>query len=479
MAEDATEDPNSDPVGRPAAVPKPPIHSVVIEGEATEIREPPAESPPEEAAVAESPPEEPAVAESPPAPPPQPEPAAAPPAQARSSNWPFLPALLGALAGLAAALLVTWLYHPRSDQLRDLAARESALEAAASERSAAAKALETGVAKTADVQALDKRLAALETSSVKPDALLAAQADANAAREAATKALALAGQSSAGGEAPTPVAAPDPRVGKLEEDLTALSARVAAAPAPDPRIGKLQDELTALSARVAAGPAADPRIGKLESDLSALSARVADLTGLGDRTAKLEAALTAPKSEARVAAEISKEVDPASQAVAADALEQRLRAGEPFAAEWAALTRLGADAPSLAALKPYAETGAPTAAALAASFAKLAPALLAAVSPETGGGAMDKFMDHMRELVRVHRVDEVAGEEPDALVSQIQAALARGQVAAAMTIYARLPEAARKASADWAKTAEARVAADSAARTLQEAAISHLAATKD
>ncbi len=92
---------------------------------------------------------------------------------------------------------------------------------------------------------------------------------------------------------------------------------------------------------------------------------------------------------------------------------------------------------------------------------------------------MDKLIDHMRRLVRVHAVGEVAGEAPDALVSQIQAALARGEVAAAMGVYGRLPEAARKVSADWAKTAEARAQADAAARTLRENAIAHLAAAKN
>jgi len=330
--------------------------------------------------------------------------------------------------GAAAALAAAWFYDPRADQLRDLAARQSALETAASEQSAATKALAAGAVKATVVQALDKRLAALETASVKPDAVLAAQADASAAREAAAKALALAGQAGAGG-------------------------------AP-------------------AAPAPDPRVAKLETDLSALSARVADVVGLGDRTAKLEATLASPKNEARVAAEVSQQVDPASQAIAAIALEQRLRAGEPFAAEWAALSRLGADAPSLAALKPFAESGAPTSAALAASFAKVAPAMLAAVTPESTGGAMDKLLDHMRKLVRVHAVGEVPGEEPDALVSQIEAALGRGQVATAMSAYARLPEAARKPSAEWAKAAEARAGADSAARLLRENAIARLAAAK-
>ncbi len=474
MAEDATRDPNSDPagdvdVGRPDTVAKPPAYSAEIEGEATEIREPS----PEPAPLPQQP--EPRVAEP------------LPPPRGRNSGWPFLFAFVGALVGAAAALAATWLYDPRTDQLRDLEARQSVLETASSEQSAATKALETGLAKSASVQGLEKRLAALESSRVNPDALLAAQSDATAAREAATKALALAGQASAAGEAPA--AAPDPRIGKLESDVGSLDARVADLTGLGDRVAKLEGALAAPKSEAPAA-APDPRIGKLESDISALdarigklegdfSARVADLTGLGERVGKLEGALAAPKSEARVAAEISQEVDPASQAVAADALEQRLRTGESFAAEWTALSRLGADAPSLAALKPYAETGAPTATALAASFAKAAPAMLAAIAPESTGGAMGKLIDHMRKLVRVHAVGEVAGEDPDALVSQIQAALARGQVAAALGAYAHLPETARKVSADWAKTAEARVQADAAARTLRENAIAHLAAAKN
>ena len=92
---------------------------------------------------------------------------------------------------------------------------------------------------------------------------------------------------------------------------------------------------------------------------------------------------------------------------------------------------------------------------------------------------MDRMLDHMRKLVRVRAVGEVAGDDPAALVSQIEAALARGQAASALGVYARLPEAARKAGADWAKTADARVAADAAARSLRENAIGRLAAARN
>ncbi len=204
------------------------------------------------------------------------------------------------------------------------------------------------------------------------------------------------------------------------------------------------------------------------------------VAALGDRLVKVEAALAAPKVETRVApTETPPKADPAAQAIAAIALERRLGAGEPFAAEWAALSRLGADSAALAALKPYADSGAPTVAALAASFAKIAPSLVAAANPEKPEGAFGTLRDELRGLVRVRAVGEVAGEDPAALVSQIQSALARGDLSAALGIYARLPEPARKASADWAKTAEARAAADPAARTLGEAAIGKLGVARN
>src|SRR6202034_4328435 len=143
------------------------------------------------------------------------------------------------------------------------------------------------------------------------------------------------------------------------------------------------------------------------------------------------------------------------------------------------LSRLGADGAALATLKPYSDTGAPTAAALAASFAKIAPSLVAADNPETRDGVMDRMLDHVRKLVRVRAVGEVAGDDPAALVSQIQAALARGQSDQAVGLYARLPEARRKPGADWARIADAGVAADAAAASLRGGAIGRLAAPKN
>jgi hypothetical protein len=486
MADEATPAPESGPAGAPGGRTR-----IVIEGKAMEVRAAEGEPSPSEAPAdfaSTDPPQAPAdmappeavadyaAAEAPPEalPDPRVEPAATGPAGAapspreRTSGGSFVWGLCGAIVGAAAAVGATWYYVPRGDSPQDLAARVRVLEGRAAAPSLEAKTLgaridaveagQASFAKATALDAIDQRLAKLESAQVKPEAVAAALAEARAARDEAAKALAQANAAAQGNgkpAPPAPAAVPDPRIAEIAADEAAQGARI--------------DKLEA---------ALGDRTGKMEA---ALGGRIDKLeTTLGDRVGKIEAALAAPKTESRVPpTEVAPKSDPAAQAVAALALEQRLRAGEPFAAEWAALSRLGADGAALATLKPYSDTGAPTAAALAASFAKIAPSLVAADNPETRDGVMDRMLDHMRKLVRVRAVGEVAGDDPAALVSQIEAALARGQAASALGIYARLPEAARIAGADWAKTADARIAADAAAQSLRENAIGRLAAARN
>jgi hypothetical protein len=416
----------------------------VIEGEATEIHDGPPPAPP----IAEAASGEPAH-EAPASEPlsreelASPEPAAVPPADApapgirprpRWASLPFVAGALGALFGAALALAAASLVEPRAGALDAAGRRLAALERGVEGQSAAAADFE-------------RRLGALETSaaglaktaadeSAKAEA---ASAEARAARADAAKALVLA--------AGQPAAGPTPGGG-----------------AP---------------AAFDAG-AVEARVGALESELAGLKAGEADLGAAKDRLAKLESALAAPKSEARVAAaEGAANRDRAAEAILAISLNERLNAGAPFAGEWAALTRLGADGGKMSALKPFADAGAPTVAALAAAFAKLAPSVVAAATPPAEGGVIDRLLDHIRKLVRVRKVGEVAGDDPQALASRVSASLARGDLAAALDAYRRLPDAARQASADWGKAAEARLAAAVAAQSLRADAVARLAAAEN
>ena len=339
---------------------------------------------------------------------------------------------------------------------------------------------------TAELDELAARVAKLEALGLTADLFADLRADVEAARAAAVAANA---------PSPTPLAtpapsAPDPRIGKLAEDQTGLSDRFAKLSDDQgglratvsklaDTVGKLGDDQTTLSDRFA-------KLSDDQGGLRATVSKLADTVGkLGDdqtaqssRVAKLEAMLNQPKSETRAPIKTPPAAAPAAAAVAALVLEQRLVRGEPYPQEFATLSRIGADPDALAALKPFADAGAPTAAALVASFAKIAPSLAAPPQRESGGG-IDKLMASVGALVRVRPVGEVKGDDPAALVTQVQAGLGRGDVGGAMAAYAKLPDSSRAASAAWAKDAESFVRVRAAAEKIIETSLSRLAATSE
>jgi hypothetical protein len=222
-------------------------------------------------------------------------------------------------------------------------------------------------------------------------------------------------------------------------------------------------------------PDLSARVAKLESEPKA-NAAGPDLAALAARLDKVETALATPKSEARAAPETPSPDDNAAPiAIIAEAVADKLAAGAPFGPELAALERLGVDPAKLAALRVEAD-GATTGGALAASFNAVAPKVLAAVSPPEQGAIADRFLAHVRSLVRVRDLTETTGDDPPALVSQIEALSRRGDFAGALAAFNKLPEAARQAAGDWPAQARARQAADSALQSIREAAIGRLAA---
>jgi hypothetical protein len=402
----------------PAARPEP----AVIDGEATEIRD-------EGAAAPEAPPAEEAAS-----PPP------GEPARLAAYAVPAAAGLGGAILGAALALLAAWLIDPRARALDDVRARLATLETSAQTQSSATAALDKriaglaagagGAVKADALDSLGRRVGALEAAG---GGIKTALDEARAARADAAKALAAA-----------------------------------QAPLPPPN-----------AAAPAEPNALEPRLAKLEADLAAAGLRLDRLGGLDQRLAKLEGATAAPKSDARVAPANSATENAASIAVVALSLEQRFAAGAPFAAELAALAQLGVGADALAPLKPFAESGAPSLAAVAASWAKVEPAAAAAAPPPERSG-WDRLLDHMRALVRIRRVGEAAAsDESEPPVARIGAALERGDLPAALDAYGRLPEAARAVGGLWADAAGAREGAAKAATALRADAIGRLAAAKD
>ena len=142
---------------------------------------------------------------------------------------------------------------------------------------------------------------------------------------------------------------------------------------------------------------------------------------------------------------------------------------------------MGAPADLLGPLKAVAEKGAPQGAALARRFASLEKAVLAAAEPPPPADASltDRLSAAAARLVRVRPAGEAAGNDPPALVSRIEAALARGATGEALTALNLLPEPAKAVSRTFAEEARSRASAQAAVAALSARAIEAIVNSKD
>jgi len=300
---------------------------------------------------------------------------------------------------------------------------------------------------------------------------------ADLAQEDAGRLGALEAQAQRGGDEiqrqTAAIAGLDKRIGALEGASARIVAVAQAAQSAAADVRSLKADADGAKSDIAALAA---RLAKLESAALQAAAASPDTTALAARVDKMEAALAAPKAETRAAPEaVAPGGNPAAVAIVAGALRDKLAAGIPFAAELTALQSLGVEPDKLTALQGLA-AGGPTDRALSSSFDAVAPKVLAASSAPEGGGVIDRFLAHLRGLVQVRVLNETQGDDPAALVSQVEAAIRRGDVSGALAAFGRLPEPARQAAGGWAAQAGAKEAADEALQSIRETAIGKLAA---
>jgi hypothetical protein len=320
-----------------------------------------------------------------------------------------------------------------------------------------------------DNAALDRRLAAVESAQ----SGLAQRAQ--AAEAAADRAAARAEEAM---NRPLPVPSP-------------------AAPAPDDaamaelagRLGQVEAQL-----REQAQAASGERQGVRESAEAAaraaqgLADRVNEQGRLANEQGQRVSALEERIADlAREAAEGGGEVARAGmRLVLANRLDAALKEGAAYQDVLAGLRRLGTDAALIAPLEPFAQGGAPSAAALAQSFKPLGRRIAAESRPAAPAAPAaeswtDRLLDLAGRVVTIRAVDAPRGPDAQApggtagaSAAQVEEALARGDLAAASAAWDALPEPARALSADWGRQLKQRAAAEAASRALAANAVAAL-----
>jgi hypothetical protein len=259
------------------------------------------------------------------------------------------------------------------------------------------------------------------------------------------------------------IAGLDKRLGALQTANAAETSKVDAgdhaAQADSGDIKTLRADIDAAREQI---PALAARLDKVEKEAAA-----PDLPALTSRLQKLETEAAAPKAQPAGG-------NPAAVAIVAETIRDKLATGAPFTSDLSALAGLGVDPAQLAPLKAL-EGGAPTSRALAASFQAAEPKLFAAVAPKETGSVGDRLLSHVKSLVQIRAVGEIAGEDPQALSSQVLADLQRNDLGAALAAFAKLPEPAREAAAGFAAEAKSKLDAVAAVQAIRDAAVARLA----
>lgn len=269
-----------------------------------------------------------------------------------------------------------------------------------------------------------------------------------------------------------------------EVDLSGVEGAVASV-ASD--VAGVSTTIDALSGRIVALEERPIFTGEVSADtaamteaLEALEARMnAEQAASAEAVAAAQEAEAAAAAEAQAAAEAAEaavaeaqaraaETAAATQAQAALAqIQAAVASGEPFAD---ALTGLNVDAPE--ALASSAETGLPTLEELQSAYPAAARAALPIALRETAGdGAADRVGAFLLGQIGGRSVEPRDGDDPDAVLSRAEAAVASGDLPTALTEISALPEGAQATLNDWVTQAETRVAAD--------AALAELSATLD
>ena len=305
------------------------------------------------------------------------------------------------------------------------------------------------------VNALDARLAGTErvvrelASRAPP-----AAADPKAFEELTRRVAKL--EASAAPSSPASDPALVARIAALEAEIKAMAATLGS-------VGRRDEEVLAVArdarARADASAAA---FAELAQKISAATAARSELEALANRVTAVERSEKAVESGDRAV----------RLALAAAALNNSVELGDAFAAELATAKALGADAKLVAALEPFAQSGIPSAAALARALSELAPSPQPAPPRE---GVLARLQENAEKLVRIRRVDEPAGSDAAAIVARAEAKVSRGDIAGAVSELTQLPPAARAPAEAWIRSAQARSAAIDASRRLAADALSGLA----
>ncbi len=250
----------------------------------------------------------------------------------------------------------------------------------------------------------------------------------------------------------------------LQEQVTKLVAAPSVDPATIDALTKAQADIAAqiastndAIAQIKAAPAGDDAAA-LEQKISALESQIAVLPAggtagdgaafkaLSDKVAALEAAPQSANGAGAVAL-----------AIAASGLKAAIDRGGSFMNELETYATVAPASADIEALRTLAAKGVPSKADLVSGFSDAANAMLSASRvSDPNLGFFAQLTESAKNLVKARPVGDIAGDTPEALVARMEIDLGRGDLDGVLAESAKLPDASKKAGAEYLSAVTAR-----------------------
>lgn len=242
----------------------------------------------------------------------------------------------------------------------------------------------------------------------------------------------------------------------------AAKSAAAATPSQDvsATIETLQSRLAAVENAAGSSTSVDPAvIARLTSEIDTLR------SGLEAQKAAAEALVAEAET---IRANAAAKAETVLLQAALTKVEAAIQNGNPFAEPLGLLKNAGVAVPET--LSSTAETGVPTKAALATSFDEPARAALeAGLRGNMGSTWTDRVGSFLRSQTGARSLTPQDGTDPDAVLSRAGAAVAAGDLQAALNEIAALPQPAQDALSAWVTQAKLHLDAQTATATLATA----------
>ncbi|MEY8827302.1 COG4223 family protein [Sedimentitalea sp. XS_ASV28] len=256
-----------------------------------------------------------------------------------------------------------------------------------------------------------------------------------------------------------------PDLTPVEASISDLTAQVA--PLSD-RIDAVRSDVSAMDKRLTEVAKRPIDEGVSKAAIAAYEKELADLQkAMATQRKEVEGLIADARAIKAQASEMEANAAKAAQQAANRATMAQLRAaldaGAPFSAQAEDLKAAGVDVP--ADLDRYAAEGIATLTALNNSFPPAAREALAAARSRNKGEDRG-FRSFLERQLGARSVEPREGDDPDAILSRAEAAVADGRLDAALSDIAMLPDNAQAAMGNWVDRARARQVAVTAADSL-------------